>query len=153
MNIYLIILLSYVAFICLFGLILLRKSLGCSIFSKYFGSFILLGLMWTVLIPIFMIIWPYFLWKYLEEDAVEKTFTIHPLTEENKITLRQLGFLEGKLWSKANIEFDGFKLNKITVCNDGRVCVWRGLQEDLKYLIKVIKNLPNKPKEEQTTEQ
>lgn len=148
MNIYLIILLSYVVFICLFGLILLRKSLGQSIFSKYFFPFILVSLLWLVLIPIFMIIWPYFLWKYLEEDAVEKTFTIHPLTEENKITLRQLGFLEGKLWSKANIEFDGFKLNKITVCNDGRVCVWRGLQEDLKYLIKVIKNLPDKKVEE-----
>lgn len=148
MNTYLWILIGYLAFIYFFGLILLRKSLGCSIFSKYFGEFILLGLMWIVLIPIFMIIWPYFLWKYLEDDAVEKTFTIHPLTEENKITLRQLGFLEGKLWSKANIEFDGFKFNKITVCNDGRVCVWRGLPQDLKYLIKVIKDLPDKPKEE-----
>lgn len=148
MNIYLWILIGYLAFIYLFGAILLRVAVGKIKEFGYFVEFIFCLLLWIVLIPIFMIIWPYFLWKYLEEEAVEKTFTIHPLTEENKITLRQLGFLEGKLWSKANIEFDGFKFNKITVCNDGRVCVWRGLPQDLKYLIKVIKDLPYKPKEE-----
>ena len=75
-------------------------------------------------------VWTYVFIKFL--DLVDKhtytTFTIHALTEENRITLKQLGFKEGIFVSATNFEYDGFKkcIGNVTisVCNNGRISVY-----------------------------
>jgi hypothetical protein len=157
MNIYLIILLSYVAFIFLMGVVGLKIAYGKIRSFTDFIVIVAVSLLWLAIIPVGIFIWPIFLYKILVDDkwTVEKTFTIHPLTEENKITLRQIGFEEGRFVSHSNIDYEGFRYGygRIIVCNDGRVCIWCGDVKNKKHLIEIIKNLPNEPKEEQTTEQ
>lgn len=152
MNIYLIILFSYVTFIFLLGVVLVKISIGRLRHFRYYISFILVLLVWVILIPVGIFIWPIFLYKILVDNkwTVENTFTIHPLTEENKITLRQIGFEEGRFVSHSNIYYDGFRYGygRIIVCNDGRVCIWRDDIKNKKHLIEIIKNLPNKKVEE-----
>ena len=75
-----------------------------------------------------------------------KTFTIHELTDENKITLRELGFKEGKFCSLNNIDYEGFRYNggEIAVQYNGRVFAkYDGrLSRKQKHLIEQIKKLP-----------
>ena len=158
MNIYFenttvaIILLAYVAFIFLLGVVLAKIAIGRLRHFRDYAGFIIILLVWVILIPVGILIWPIFLYKILVDNkwTVEETFTIHPLTEENKITLRQIGFKEGRFVSHSNIDYEGFRYGygRITVCNDGRVCIWCGDVKNKKHLIEIIKNLPNKKVEE-----
>jgi len=75
-----------------------------------------------------------------------KTFTIHELTEENKIALKELGFKEGKWVSNNNIDYSGFRYNGGSICvqYNGRVFVkylWF-LSREQKFLIDKIRHLP-----------
>jgi hypothetical protein len=75
-----------------------------------------------------------------------KTFTIHELTEENKITLRELGFQEGEFVSNNNLDYKGFRYNRgeISVLYNGRVSIkylYR-MSKEQKHLMQQIKNLP-----------
>lgn len=146
MNIYLIILLSYTAFIFLMGVACLKISLGNIRRFSDFMALVVASLAWLAIIPIGILIWPVFLYKILNEGRwkVKSKFEIAPLTEANKIALRQIGFQEGKFVSFSNIEYEGFryKYGRITVCNDGRVCVWDKYIKDGKHLVELIKNLP-----------
>ena len=75
-----------------------------------------------------------------------KTWTIHELTEDNKTTLRQLGFQEGHFISNNNLDYDGFRYNKgeIWVLYNGRIGVkyLRMTTYTQDYLFKIIKALP-----------
>jgi hypothetical protein len=75
-----------------------------------------------------------------------KTFTIHELTEENKNTLRQLGFQEGEFVSENNIYYKGFRYGYglIGISYNGRVFAKYdyALSKKQKHLMKQIKNLP-----------
>jgi hypothetical protein len=75
-----------------------------------------------------------------------KTFTIHELTEENKVTLRELGFKEGEFISNNNIDYKGFRYGYglIGVQYNGRVFIkylYR-MSKEQKHLMQQIKNLP-----------
>jgi len=75
-----------------------------------------------------------------------KTYTIHELTEDNKTTLRELGFQEGDFVSNNNIAYSGFryKKGKIYVGYNGRIGVKyvRFTSKEQDFLYKVIKELP-----------
>lgn len=73
-----------------------------------------------------------------------ETFTIHPLTEDNKIALRNLGFKEGEFLALNNIPYAGFQKDGVVVLYDGRVnarYIYR-LNRTQNFLIGTIKNLP-----------
>lgn len=76
-----------------------------------------------------------------------ETFTIHELTEDNKTTLRNLGFQEGNFVSNENCDFSGFRVQdnlNIKIQYNGRVAVkyLYALNKEQKIMIKLIKNLP-----------
>lgn len=94
----------------------------------------------------------------INREKIE-TFTIHELTEENRIALRQLGFEEGKFINRSNIAYEGFRKRFfkgraiISVCNDGRVSIWGERGEEVKVIINQIRLLPEgEPKVEDTIE-
>ena len=74
-----------------------------------------------------------------------ETFTIHKLTEENKIALRELGFSEGSFVSAENISYQGFRnlSQGIRILYNGRVSIRYKytLSRKQKFLIKQIKSL------------
>ena len=80
-----------------------------------------------------------------------KTYTIHELTEDNKTTLRQLGFQEGHFVSNNNLDYDGFRYNKGEICvlYNGRINVkyLRMTTNKQDYLFKIIKELPKNEEE------
>jgi len=83
---------------------------------------------------------------YLYDTPKYKIYTIHALTEDNKTTLRQLGFQEGHFISNNNMDYDGFRWNKgdIYVLYNGRIGVkYRYMTSfDQDHLFKQIKELP-----------
>ena len=85
---------------------------------------------------------------FLYDTPQYKTYTIHELTENNKVTLRQLGFLErDEFISNNNIAYSGFRWNRghIYIGNNGRIGVkyiYRMTKEQ-KMLFKILKELPD----------
>lgn len=77
-----------------------------------------------------------------------KTSSIHELTENNKVTLRQLGFDErDEFISNNNISYSGFRRNggNIYIAYNGRIGVkylWR-MSKEQKMLFKLLKGLPD----------
>lgn len=111
-----------------------------------------------LLFPICLIAMP-FVWTYvfikffyLVGKHTYTTFAIHALTEENRITLRQLGFKEGLFVSATNFEYDGFKKRigntTISVCNNGRVSVHGIIKSESAVLLKIIRALPSEAPDE-----
>jgi uncharacterized membrane protein len=89
------------------------------------------------------------LYTYLMYDTPQyKTWTIHELTEDNKTTLRQLGFDENvEFISNNNIAYGGFRWNngEIYIAYNGRMGVkylFR-MSKEQKMLFKLLKGLPN----------
>jgi hypothetical protein len=116
----------------------------------------------TILFLIIPFLWIYIFIKFIElsdkdKDNHEETFTIHNLTKENKITLRQMGFQEGKFVSSHNLDYSGFRWwnasARIIVLYNGRVLVQGRQDENTKTIVSIIRNLP-KPivKEEKESE-
>jgi len=140
MELWAIIVLSYLAFVFLSVIIVW-------IVSKNWGDWWVIPL-FTILIAIWF---PFYILVaipsvFLDNRKKFKTFTIHKLTEDNKTTLRQMGFFEADDYvSCNNFSWVGFRLNGISVCYNGRVScrysIW--LSEEEKHLLKIIKNLPN----------
>ncbi len=91
-----------------------------------------------------------FLWliawyeKLIDSTVDYDTFTIHELTDDNKIALRNLGFQEDNFVSRNNIEYSGFRREYVVVQYNGRVFAQHegGLSRKQKHLIEQIKNLP-----------
>lgn len=111
-----------------------------------------------LLFPICLIAMP-FVWTYvfikffyLVDKHTYTTFTIHALTEENRITLKQLGFKEGIFVSATNFEYDGFRkcIDNVTisVCNNGRVSVHGIIKSESAVLLKIIRALPSEASNE-----
>jgi uncharacterized membrane protein YgaE (UPF0421/DUF939 family) len=106
-----------------------------------FIAVFILGLVFTPILWLFT--WYVFA---MHDNPNYKTFTIHKLTEENKNTLRQLGFQEGKFVSNNNIDYEGFRYSDslIGISYNGRVFVkylYR-LSKEQKHLMEQIKALP-----------
>ena len=124
--------------------------------NKGIGSFkdfifaILVSIMFTVIFTLVPFLWIYIFVKWIDllYDDIhnrEETFTIHNLTKENKITLRQMGFQEGKVVSSHNLDYSGFRLNdsaRIIVLYNGRVLVQGRQDENTKTIVSIIKKLP-----------
>ncbi len=96
------------------------------------------------LMPLIGVIW--FLWWTVQDVIKNETFTLFPLSEDNKTTLRQLWFDEGTFVSHFNFEYQGFRkqINRtvIYIAYNGRVSVWGDLTDEVKFLIKQIQELP-----------
>lgn len=127
--------------------IIFIKRIDCKISSFRDGLIvILLFLICLIAMPF---VWTYVFIKFL--DLVDKhtytTFTIHPLTEENRITLKQLGFKESIFVSATNFEYDGFRkcIGSVTisVCNNGRVSVHGVMRSESEVLLNIIRALPS----------
>ncbi len=153
MDWYLWVLIGFVIYNFLFLFIYLWVSSGIFTFKSFmidiFASIII-----TIVLLIIPFLWIYIFIKFIElsdkdKDNHEETFTIHNLTKENKITLRQMGFQEGKFVSWHNLEYSGFRWRnvsaRIIVSYNGRVLVQGRQDENMKTIVSIIKNLP-KPK-------
>ncbi|MCK9319857.1 hypothetical protein [Methanoculleus sp.] len=133
---------------------------GSLIFLNVLALFIIknetIGFFGTILLFIIMlllglIITP-FLWLMafarfcLYKTPSYKIYTIHKLTEENKTTLRQLGFQEGEFVSNNNLDYEGFRLGKgdIYITLNGRMGIkyryFTSVEQD--YYFKILKALP-----------
>lgn len=145
MNILLIILIAYFVYNYLFALIYLIKVEAIRWkFGYVFGM-----LLFLIPFTIFMMITTPFVGIMWFAKAINRikidTFTIHNLTEENKIALRQLCFYEGTFVSAANFVYDGFRkkigTTRIYISNDGYVCIWGDLTKEVKFYKERIKAL------------
>ena len=101
------------------------------------------------LMPFILLIAPFYFID--NKNPRYKTFTIHELTDDNKTTLKNLGFQEGEFVSNNNIDYKGFRYNHgdIIVQHNGRVAVkyLYVISIEKKHIIKQIKNLPKDKKE------
>jgi len=153
MDWYLWVLLAFASYNFVFVFIYRWVSSGIFTFKSFiidiFASIII-----TIVLLIIPFLWIYIFIKFIElsdkdKDNHEETFTIHNLTKENKITLRQMGFQEGKFVSWHNLEYSGFRWRnfsaRIIVSYNGRVLVQGRQDENMKTIVSIIKNLP-KPK-------
>lgn len=143
---YLWVLFGFVVYNFLFIFIYLWKTGGIDNFKDFVVS-TCVSIIATIVFLIIPFLWIYIFIKF-DKDNHEETFTIHNLTKENKITLRQMGFQEGKFVSSHNLDYSGFRWNdsaRIIVLYNGRVLV-QGKQDDkIKAIVSIIRNLP-KPK-------
>lgn len=149
MDWYLWVLIGFVIYNFLFVFIYFWKRGGIDNFKDFmvhtFGSIIA-----TILFLIIPFLWIYIFIKFIElsdkdKDNHEETFTIHNLTKENKITLRQMGFQEGKFVSSHNLDYSGFRLKdsaRIIVLYNGRVLVQGRQDKNTKTIVSIIKGLP-----------
>lgn len=153
MDWYLWVLIGFVIYNFLFLFIYLWKTEGIYNF-RCFVAQTFVSIIGTILFLIIPFLWIYIFIKFLElsdkdKDNHEETFTIHNLTKENKITLRQMGFQEGKFVSWHNLEYSGFRWRnvsaRIIVSYNGRVLVQGRQDENMKTIVSIIRNLP-KPK-------
>lgn len=75
-----------------------------------------------------------------------RTFTIHKLTDKNKITLEQLGFKYGSFVSRQNINYRGYRYGRgtIIVLPNGRVSHIHKklLNAEEKAIVGIVANLP-----------
>ena len=151
MNILLIVLIAYFVYSYIFALIYLFKVEGVGGGIGYnFGVSLL-----VIPITIFMMITMPFVGIMWFVKAINRikmdTFTIHELTEENKVALRQLWFDEGEFVSASNFVYEGFRkrvgTTKIYISNNGYVCIWGDLTSEVEFYKKTIKCLL-KPKPE-----
>lgn len=153
MDWYLWVLIGFVIYNFLFLFIYIWVDLGNFTF-KSFMIYIFASIIITILFLIIPFLWIYIFIKFIElsdkdKDNHEETFTIHNLTKENKITLRQMGFQEGKFVSSHNLDYSGFRWwnvsARIIVSYNGRVLVQGRQDENTKTIVSIIRNLP-KPK-------
>ena len=134
--------LSYVFVSVVIGLIRARKY-------KFFVAIYLFVVAFIVGVLISPFLWLVSLYVWLLYDTPQyKTWTIHELTEDNKTTLRQLGFDErDEFISNNNITYSGFRWNggNIYIAYNGRIGVkylWR-MSKEQKMLFKLLKELPD----------
>ena len=128
------------------------KRMDCKVSS--FRDVLVVILLFLICLIAMPFVWTYVFIKFL--DLVDKhtytTFTIHALTEENRITLKQLGFKEGIFVSATNFEYDGFKkcIGSVTisVCNNGRVSVHGIIRPESAVLLNIIRALPSETYDE-----
>lgn len=128
------------------------KRLDCKLSS--FKDVLIVILLFFICLIAMPFVWTYVFIKFL--DLVDKhtytTFTIHALTEENRITLKQLGFKEGIFVSATNFEYDGFRkcIGNVTisVCNNGRISVYGVMGHESKVLLNIIRALPSETSDE-----
>ena len=102
-------------------------------------------------LPIIILLTPF--WTIIAEkfndmgidDYKRKTFTIHKLTRENKIALKQMGFEYGDFVSTSNLDYKGFRrgFGSIIVLPNGRVNYSSKLNDKEKVIIEIIKLLPS----------
>ena len=97
-----------------------------------------------VVTPFIWLVSVFFTWH---NDGVQyKTFTIHALTQENKVTLKNLGFQEGEFITGSNMTFKGFKNYSLQVYiqKNGRVSIKYRFFMNMKQkqMVDIIKNLP-----------
>ena len=150
MEWYLWLLIGYASWVFLTVLISLFTSRNYGFWYSIF-IFVVAFLYGLIVSPF---LWLISLYRYLRYDKPSyKTCTIHELTEDNKTTLRQLGFQEGSFVSNNNLDYDGFRYNKgeIYVLYNGRIGVkyLRMTSTTQNHLFKIIKALPkNETKEE-----
>lgn len=153
MDWYLWVLLAFASYNFVFVFIYLWVSSGIFTFKSFIID-IFASIITSVVFLIIPFLWIYIFIKFIElsdkdKDNHEETFTIHNLTKENKITLRQMGFQEGKFVSTHNLEYSGFRWRnvsaRIIVSYNGRVLVQGRQDENMKTIVSIIKNLP-KPK-------
>jgi len=149
MEWYLWLLIGYTAlvFLNVLALFIIKRE-----YIGFFGTI----LIFVVILLIGLIATP-FLWLIdfarfcLYKTPSYKTWTIHELTEDNKTTLRQLGFQEGHFVSNNNLDYDGFRYNKGEICvlYNGRINVkyLRMTTNKQDYLFKIIKELPKNEEE------
>jgi len=134
--------LSYVFISVVIGLIRARKY-------KFFVAIYLFVVAFIVGVLISPFLWLVSLYVWLLYDTPQyKTWTIHELTEDNKTTLRQLGFDErDEFISNNNISYGGFRWNKgdIYIAYNGRIGVKYLLRmsKEQKMLFNILKELPD----------
>lgn len=153
MDWYLWVLLAFASYNFVFVFIYLWVSSGIFTFKSFIID-IFASIITSVVFLIIPFLWIYIFIKFIElsdkdKDNHEETFTIHNLTKENKITLRQMGFQEGKFVSTHNLDYSGFRWRnasaRIIVLYNGRVLVQGRQDENTKTIVSIIRNLP-KPK-------
>jgi hypothetical protein len=128
-------------FITAFIKLLTTRNYG---FFVSLGTLILAFFVGLVISPFLWLISLYYYFSY--KTPSYKSFTIHKLSEDNKTTLRNLGFQEGEFVSNNNIDYKGFRYNRgeVAVQYNGRVFAKYLflLSKEQKHLIAQIKALP-----------
>jgi len=119
-------------------------------FFDFIFKFILAFIVGLAISPF---LWLISFYIFLGYDTPQyRTFTTHELTEDNKVTLRQLGFDErDEFISNNNIAYSGFRWNggNIYIAYNGKIGVkylWR-MSKEQKMLFKLLKELPNNAEE------
>ena len=143
MEWYLWLLIGYASWVFITALIKLLTTRNYGFFVSL-GILVLAFFVGVVISPFLWLISLYYYFGY--ETPQYKSFTIHPLSEDNKTTLRELGFQEGEFVSNNNIDYKGFRYNRgeIAVQYNGRVFAKYVffLSRKQKHLISQIESLP-----------
>jgi hypothetical protein len=142
MKWYWLVLIIYVAWLYMQAIVFWAVS--NDIKDKSFKKFVL-GI---IKFPISLIAYVFvgFITLLFHSGSERYTFTVHPLTRNNKILLRELGFNEGEFISEVNLEYEGFRYGRsadIIVCYNGRISYKRGLNKKCHVIIQQLRELPS----------
>jgi hypothetical protein len=153
-------LIGYYVFCFIYLVVVAKTREKVKFFDQGFFTGIITSIIVMLLTLYLMIILP-FVWIIWFTNSVNRIksheFTIHELTKDNKIALRQIGFEEGKFVSWNNFDYEGFRIyvnglvgyTTISISNNGRVSIKGTLNKEVKVLIKKIKSLPYENKDEE----
>ena len=143
MEWYLWLLIGYAVWVFLALLVAYIKDMKRKKLSDLFGV-IFLYIICLVISPFVMLLSIYYF--VVDKSKNYETFTIHELSDENKIALKNMGFNEGEYVSYNNFDYKGFRNVKhnISIQYNGRVSVRYNysLSREQKHLIRQIKELP-----------
>ena len=143
MEWYLWLLIGYAVWVFLALLVAYIKDMKRKKLSHLFAG-IFLYIICLVISPFVMLLSIYYF--MVDKSKNYETFTIHELSDENKIALKNMGFNEGEYVSYNNFDYKGFRNAKhnISIQYNGRVSVRYNysLSREQKHLIRQIKELP-----------